>query len=364
LVQQKILLLTTDTRIGGAERMILGLADHLDRNRFVLEVATLLDRGTLLAMLQAKGVRTHSAGFRGRWDTRGISMLKRIVTRADPDVLHTSLFHANVAGRLVGSLCGVPKIISTQHGIDKWRKPWHNLADRLTAKACWRVTAVSGATREVLAGEVGIPEDKIVVIRNGVDVSLFSPGKTEYMDGAGRSPLRVGCVATLKRVKGHRVLLNATKRLIDDGLAVELILVGEGELKDALIREAGRLGIRDRVEFSGNVDDVPSVLSTFDLFVLPSLEEGLPMSILEAMAAGVPVVATRVGGIPELIKNGKEGVLVEPGDAEELASAIENVLSSPELARSMAEEARRKTNREFSVERMVREYESLYQEAL
>jgi glycosyltransferase involved in cell wall biosynthesis len=228
--------------------------------------------------------------------------------------------------------------------------------DNATARRSAALVTVSDGTKQALEAQ-GYPPGRTIVIHNGVAPATAEPAELE-----ARRPI-VGEIARLAEVKGQRTLLRACA-----GLDVSVVLVGAdleqgGAYRGLLEREADELGMRDRVLFTGYRADAPSLLCAFDVCALPSTTEGLPIVLLEAMAAGVPVVATPVGGVPELVSDGETGLLVPPGDAEALAAAIGRLLAEPETARRLAANARARVEERFSErvmgERVLAVYEDL-----
>lgn len=239
---------------------------------------------------------------------------------------------------------------------------------RFTNRYLDRTIAVSDQTREMLIENYGVPPGRVVAIRNGVDVAAFGGS----VDGAAvrrelglsrddRVAVMIGRVAPRK---GHDLALRAVARARDRLPALRMVFVGEGELLEEIEQESARLGVDDRVVFAGFRRDVPEVLAAADAFVLSSEGESLPLTILEAMSAGLPVISTDVGGISEAVESGTTGLLVESGDADGLADAMVAVLGDPEMAASMGSRGRRKVEEEFSLEACSGSVFRLYEEIL
>ena len=227
---------------------------------------------------------------------------------------------------------------------------------------CDRVICNSRAAADRLI-DAGLPESKISLIRNGLPREAFA----ETIPEMPRDPrmLRVGFIARMNHaVKNHAGFLRAASRLASKFSAVEFVLVGDGPLRSNLEHLAKRLGIADRTRFMGERLDVATVLATLDVSVMFSYSESLPNVVLESMAAGVPVIASRVGGIPEIVCDGTTGLLVAPGDEDGLASAMERLLTSPSLWRECSHRALELVNARFRIEDLAREYELLYADLL
>jgi glycosyltransferase involved in cell wall biosynthesis len=285
--------------------------------------------------------------------------LARLLRRRRADVLHThTLAAANVLARLAGAVARVP-VVSHLHIENHFRPATRWLLARLdnaTARLAARLVAVSEDTKRAYERQ-GYPRGRIEVVYNGVDL----PANGDFRRNV---PARIGEVARLFDVKGQRELLHALARLPE----VRLVLAGRdleqgGAFQDELERESERLGIRERVEF-GFHEDVPALLETLDVVALPSWTEGLPLVLLEAMARGRPVVATPVGGTPELVTDGETGLLVPPRDPEALAAALRRVLDDPELARRLGEAARARVADRFTAAEQERRILALYDDVV
>jgi glycosyltransferase involved in cell wall biosynthesis len=221
------------------------------------------------------------------------------------------------------------------------------------------MTAVSTEAAQQFAEEAGIPPGRFVVLGSGVDTSRFQPPNLRRSGGR----IILGCVARLDPIKAHDVLIDAFARVVNRGeVDLELRLLGDGPCRPALERQVRAGGLEERVRFLGTVGDVPERLRDLDVFVLTSHREGRPTSIMEAMAAGLPVIATRVGSIPGLVAHQRTGLLVEPRDVEALAQAIESLAVDPGLRLRLAEEARRVAVAELSLESMIAQYASFYRD--
>ena len=290
----------------------------------------------------------------GAFDVRALVHLTRLFR--DVDVVHThGHFAVNVLARAAARLAGA-RVLSHMHIQNAFRKGFGRRAqvalDNATARLCFALVAVSEATRSDLVAQ-GYPADRIVVVPNGVDV--HAAPTTRLADGP-----TVLEVARLAEVKGQRTLLDAIARLDATAVLVGCDLERGGAYEDELRHEARRLGVADRVVFAGYRDDVPSLLAGCDVFCLPSHAEGMPLVVLEAMAQARPVVATAVGGTPELVVDGETGLLVPPEDAEALVDALGRVLGDPDRARRMGEAGRARVEREFSLAASARRVLALY----
>jgi glycosyltransferase involved in cell wall biosynthesis len=217
-----------------------------------------------------------------------------------------------------------------------------------------------------LAETVGFPSDRLIPILNGVDVDTFVPRPADKEAiraemGLELDPIYIGTVGNLRPVKNQLLLLQAAQQVCARHNHVRVVIIGEGPLRAQLAQTIEDLGIQKQVQLLGARSEIPELLNTLDMFVLPSLSEGLPMSILEAMACGLPVVATRVGGIPEVVLDGQTGILVSSQDVPQLARALETLVQQKNLRENLGSQGRQRVVEHFSRRRMVQEYQTLYE---
>lgn len=352
----------TDLDPGGAERALVQLATRLDRDRWEPLVLCLGKPGPLVDVLEGAGIRVVCCGARRSTDVGALLRLYRALRRFRPQVLQTFLFHANIAGRIVGRLAGVRHCISGIRVAER-RARWHLWLDRATNSLVRSNVCVSRAVAEFSATTGGLQRAKLVVIPNGVDVASIAAAEPLDLADLGIPPPSrvVVAVGRLDRQKGLQFLVDAAgemSRGLDD---VHFLIVGEGPDRTALLRRVSERGLSARVHFAGWRADVPRILRSATCLVLPSLWEGMPNVVLEAMAAGLPVVATRVEGVEELIVPGETGLLVPAASATELAEALKAVLRDAEQARRLGQAGQQRAIALFSWERMAARYDQLYQ---
>jgi glycosyltransferase involved in cell wall biosynthesis len=234
--------------------------------------------------------------------------------------------------------------------------------DRLFLRSFDRVVVLSETVAGILRRS-GLPERKLLTIANGVDVERFQDAQPSLRNGSGATRESVvGFVGRLVPGHGADVLLRAAPRVLRRRPNCRFVLVGDGPSRPELESLATQLGLADRVVFTGVRDDMPQVYASIDLLVLPSLCEAMPMCVLEAMAAGKPVIATRVGAVPQLIDQDQTGILIEPADVAGLSASILNLLEDPGRARQLGEKGRARTIEQFSADSMARRYLQLYSE--
>lgn len=311
--------------------------------------------GPFVDRVREEGFAAQVVPLGGALDARAVVRLRRALRAAD--IVHThGHFALNVLSRVAGRLAGA-RVLSHMHIENAFRRgPGRGaqiVVDNATARLCFAIVAVSDATRAELVRQ-GYPAGRIVTVHNGVEpVELATP--VRLVDGP-----TVLEVARLAEVKGQRVLLAALTQLEATAVFVGRDLETAGAYEAALQEEAGRLGVAGRVVFAGYRADVPALLAGCDVFCLPSSAEGMPLVVLEAMAQARPVVATAVGGTPELVVHGETGLLVPPGDVEALTAGLAQLLADPERSRRMGEAGRRRVQREFGAAATAQRILELY----
>ena len=292
------------------------------------------------------------------------------------DIVHTHNSKAGFIGRLAARLTGVPVIIHTVHGFSFhseesfWRQLLFRNLEKLASHWCDKMIFISQPLIEWALEERITVKDKIVKIYSGIDLDQFHPVTGEEKNrikeewNIGQDDAVIGIVSKLWEGKGHRILIEAFKKINEEIKKVKLIIVGEGYLFDDLHRFVDRLGLKDSIIFTGFQLDVSKIISIFDVAVLPSFFEGMGRVLLEAMAMEKPVVASRVGGIPDLVEDNKNGYLTHPGDVNELFDALKKILNDKRLATNMGKEGRKRISDQFSAEMMVKSIKNLYLEQL
>jgi len=358
----RILHLTTDSRIGGTEKNIISLVTRLHKDRYENIVVALMSGGEMVERLRGSGIEVECLGMRNKFDLPAVFKLFRILREKKVDILHTYLFHANILGRIMGRLAKVPVIISSIRVMEKRR--YHLWLDRLTNGMVDVETCVCEAVREYTLEKAGIRPDKLVTIANGIDIGEYNLGmnleeEKRKLSIESNYPV-LGVVGRLHEQKGHVYLLEAMAVILEKYPKAVLLIVGDGHLKRKLEEACFKLHINEAVKFLGLRKDIKNLMALMDVFILPSLWEGMPNVILEAMVLGKPIVATRVGGAEELIEDGVTGLLVPPFDEGALAKAIIDILTREDKGRELGETAKGEVERKFPLEAMVRKTEKLY----
>lgn len=362
--------------LGGAERQLAALATGLDRSRFSPVVFCLAATGPLIADLEEGGVKPRCYDLRGLKAWRNPIQVARCLLAfiADlkaeqPEIVHGFLFHAYILGTFAAKIAGVPIVIGSRRSLGhfKRRRRSYLMAERVANRMTDLIVANSEAVKRDVVGQEKVEPSRVRVIYNGVDPSVYGvaadPGFRTRL-GIPVEAKVVGVVANLIHYKGHRFFLQACQEIKRKQSGVKFLLIGDGPLRGELEGLARDLRLEEDVLFLGSRRDIPQLLALMDVVVLPSLEEGFPNAILEAMAAGRPVVAAAVGGNPEAVDHGKTGFLVPRKDPQALADAIIELLRDGHLAEEMGKAGRERVNKEFGLDRMIREIQGLYDELL
>jgi len=357
--------------IGGAEMDLAAKAKVLvEKYGYHIAIACLLRRGGLAEEAERNGIRVIGPVMGGKSDIRVIPRLARIMRSGKFNIVHTHMFASNFLGRVAAILAGAPVIISTVQLIAEREKWWEILLDRALQFKTDMMIASSEAVRRSFIKR-GVREDKIVTIYNGIDFSKFDSidrvearGKTRLEFGLDDSTFLVGTVARLQRVKGVECLIKAANHVVESIPDVRFLIVGDGPQKAELEYKVEQLDLSSRFIFAGTRGDVPAILSALDLFVLPSLSEALGIAVIEALLMRVPVVATNVGGVPEIVKSGETGVLVPPKDPIRLGEAIAYMHSNRDRAIALARAGERRVREMSEINRLAQKQAELYEELL
>lgn len=356
--------------VGGAEEMVANYARHLDRTRFSPSVCALRSGGRLFDQLKREGVPAFLIGKRAGADARTLWRLVRLLRREKIDILHTHNASAHGWGLLAAVIARIPILVATEHSIHFPGRGGkiYPLLRRLFRHRFAIVISCSEQVRNAQLAPWQLPAKKHVVVHNGIDISRYEPlsklaSTTEEFQLESSRPV-VGTIGSLTLHKGHIFLIDAIVKLRELGFVPQVLIVGDGPLRGELMAKVALHGLEEQVLLLGRKDNVSQILPHFDIFVLPSLREGFPITILEAMAAGLPVIATDVGGNREAIAHGETGLILPPADADALVSALRTMIENPEHAREMGKRGRRRAMATFRVERMMTATERLYEEAL
>jgi glycosyltransferase involved in cell wall biosynthesis len=352
----------------GTQQFLLELLRRIDRERFDPVVMSTVKTGELLSDIESLDIEVHEFGT-GRAllspaTIRGLLRAARFLRRERVAVLNCMLGLTTLVGPFVGRVAGVPVVLNNQRNLSYWihgrfREGVYGFVNRRLVDA---VLVNSAAAAAELVKRFRVPPEKVVSVGTGIDLRRIAEARAgdelaSELGLAGRTV--VGTVAKLSPVKGHQHFIAAAAEIAKARPDVVFLIVGDGIRKKELEDMATELGIADRVTFAGVRDDVPSLLELMDVFVLGSLSEGSPNAVLEAMAAGLPVVATDVGGLPEMVIDGESGILVPPGDSDALAEAIGELLDDPSRAETMGRAGLALAMDRHDIEKVVREVEGV-----
>lgn len=334
---------------------------RLDRRRFEVHVVCMRREGQWLSRVEDVAASVSEFPVRGFRSAGAVVQLLRFArwcTTQRIAIVHACDFYANIFALTGAALARVPVRIGSRRDIRlPQRSDSQHRLQQISYRFAHRVVANSRAAAAQLQSE-GVPDAAIAMIPNGIDAS-------RYESAEPRAARRViTTVANLRGEKGHDVLLQAAAIVRDSAPDVVFQIVGEGPMGDALVAQADALGVSSCVRFLGHREDIPAILRDSDLFILPSRTEAFPNGLLEAMAAGLPVIASDVGGIPELVDHGRNGLLVPVADANALASAVLQLVREPAHAARLGSAARQTIETRYSFERMVAAFEELYRESL
>jgi glycosyltransferase involved in cell wall biosynthesis len=359
--------------VGGTEGQLVQLVTRLDPRRFEPLVCCLSSSGPYSNTLKAAGIHVEVIGLRRpvicrpHKVTAEIARLVRFMQTEKPFIVHALLFWAYIIGAYAARLVKVPVIITGRRGLGHFKadKPCYLSLERFANRMTDVIVANSEAVKHDTIQREGVDSSRIRVVYNGIDVSQYDCAPDPELRASLQIPSKapvVGVVANLIHYKGHRFLLEAAQQVLRGCPSVKFLLIGDGPYRMNLEALAKDLGLEKSVTFLGRRQDVPRLLALMDLLVLPSLEEGFPNAILEAMAAGKPVVATRVGGVQEAVLHNTTGLLVAPRDVLALSEAIHSLLGDSIRARAMGRAGRDRVATSFGIDRMVSETQQLYEE--
>jgi sugar transferase (PEP-CTERM/EpsH1 system associated) len=353
--------LVTTLNTGGLERVVLDLVRHADRSRVNVHVVCLVESGDLHEEFVATGVVPHALGLRGGTLASRALRLARHLRTMDAHVLHTHNSGPHVVGALAAVLARVPVLVHTKHGRNYVDRPRAVLANRIASHLSSKIVAVSHDAAEVARHVEKAPERLVTVVHNGVDLEAFGAHRPVR---TGKSSFRAIHVARLNKVKDQFTLLRAARIVADQEPEFSLSIVGDGPARDDLERLHRELDLGGRVNFLGMRTDVAALLAEADFFVLSSVSEGISLTLLEAMAAELALVATDVGGNREVVDHEQTGLLVPASNSEALAAAMLQVVRNPLTCRQWGAAGREKVERQFNIRRVVEEYQRLYLELL
>ncbi len=362
----RVLFLSHAFMVGGAEEMVHNLVRHLP-SRFAPAVACIHEAGPIGEEIRRTGVPFSVLGLTpGMSRPFDVLRLRNALSAWSPTIVHTFLLTGSLYGRFAAMMTGVPIVIGTEVNIYEKKKPLHARIERWLMQGTDAVVASAESVKDHYVEQVGADPAKVDVIYNAVDWAQLQATMTRDECRASIGvPLEApvaGIIARLTEQKAHRVLFESMAQPALS--ALHLIVVGDGELRNDLRSRAASLGIQQRVHFLGARRDLGNILAAIDIFAMPSFWEGLPLSMVLAMGAGLPVVASRVAGIPEVVNHGATGLLVDPGDRAQLTSALTSLVQDSALRTRLGTAARSFVVPRFGIDGYVASITGLYDRLL
>lgn len=369
---RRVFFLLDSFMIGGTETQAVELARRLDPSRYDVTIGCLRKEGPLLARLDGSRVRVEEfslgKGIDSPSGVAGMLRIARFLRRERIQIMHAHDLWSNLVGVLAAKLARVPVTITSQRDLshDAWYGTYRRKVLRFIQGRSSVVLTNAKAIREGLI-EDGVPAKKVCVVYNGVDIDRFRNSKSNrewlFPESAGRKLIVL--VGNMNSdVKGHPVLISAAAEIVKRHPEAQFVLVGDGPRRrdyEAIVQTAG---LKESFLFLGRRSDVPEILVSCDIAILPSLAEGLPNAVLEYLAAGLPVIATALGGNLEVVQDGVTGLLIPPNDSEALVRALGRLLEDPDFAATIARAGREHVQKEFSFERLVLDLDRLYSRLL
>ena len=360
--------LVEELTIGGLEKILTTIVLNLNKKKYNVSVWCLREGGFFADKLVKEGIDVKILHISTSRNPLSIYKLYRLLKSHKFDIIHTHAYSAGTIGRMSAFFAGVPVIISHNHNIYDYYNKYHHLVERFLSYITDGIICVSDMIKKFANETQGIDTKKLVTIYNGIEnIRSVSGKETSSLRkelGIPRNHTVMGTVAQFSEKKGLAYLIKSASILLEHRKDVNFLLVGDGTIMGDLKQLCHNLKIGENVIFTGERSDIPEMLSLIDIFVLPSIREGLPLAILEAMACGKAVIATNVGGVPEVVKNGISGILVPPKDPEALHCAMNELLGNRGKLKKMGYNGKRVSIESFSSKTMVGKIEDLYDSLL
>ena len=372
-----ILYIIEGITFGGGERVFMQLAEGMKAKGYGITVGC-VPRGVFAKRLRELGIEVEGFNMDSKYNIRVIFQMAKFMKQKNIHIVHTQGGRAPFFGRIAARLAKVPIVISTvamllsresHSDVNRLKRTVYLLIDKLTSGYVDRFLVLSEPHREALNTDYNIERSKVIKIYNGIEFHKYDAISGDGLRvrkelGIALSSSIVGVIGRLAWEKGLPFFLQAASKVTATFPEIKFLIVGDGPLKAELEKLSNELNIRQNCIFTGFRQDIPDILSAVDMLVMSSLYEGMPMVILEAMAASKPVIATKVGGIPEMVRDGETGILVPPEDADALAGSMLTLLKNKNRARQMGLAGRRCVEDHFDVEVMVQNTEAVYQELM
>lgn len=365
----KILYLITSTNVGGTERSLHELIRRIDRNEYSIYVCSLKKPGVFAKRISDEADGFYSLGLPEAGGVRAVlnfvPALIRLISltrRLRPQIIHSFLFRANILGRIAGRTERVPIIISSIRVIE-YGKHYKHFIDRLTSSLVNKYMAVSEAARRFTIEQIKISPDRVVTVYNGISIHS-DPQKKSLDFNINGSFKNIALIGRFDKQKGHSILIKALKTVLPLEHGIKVYFFGEGPDEGRIRRMTEKENLSEHILFMGVAEDITACISQMDIIVLPSLWEGLPNVLLEAMAKVRPVVASKIEGVDEVVVDGETGILFEPGDVQSLAEALLKLIRDSQLAEDMGRAGRVRVLEKFSIEKTVKDTVGIYRNLL
>ena len=353
---------------GGAERVVLDLAKNADRTQFNITVCCLNQKGFFAHELERLGTEVIALHKLPKLDPLIIYKISKVISEKKIDIVVTHLWTSNFWGRIAAYLSRVKIIIATEHTTDEKRSWYYHLADRFLARISSRIIAVSSSVKVFHHTRSQIPSVKFEIINNGIDIEKFNipvdKNKKRKEFGFKDNDFIIGLFGRFVPAKAHEILLQSLKNIIKAHPQVKVLFAGSGPAEDIIKKLAADLGLAKHIAFAGFRSDIPELYQILDLFVLPSRREGFPITILEAMASGIPAIVTDVGGNKDIISDGIDGFIIRPNNTEELTEKINFLIDNPETAERFAQTGQKTVRENFTSLIMTKKTEQLLADIL
>lgn len=361
--RKKVIFAINNLGVGGAENMLVEQLSAFDRTRFELGLITILPLQKVnLADMVPEDVKFTKFNFSGIYDVLSLYKLWNFLREEKADTVVTSLFDANLLVRIAAVIARVPVILSSELNVSENKKRWQITADRILAKFTKKILVSSNEVLEFTSKQENLPQEKFQLNFNAIPLRLgnIKINRNEVLSKLEFTikPIYIVTAGRLIEQKGHRYLIDAVAKMKQEGLNnFKVLIFGKGVLQDELVQHIEKLNLGEEVKFMG-LGSMEEILAISDIFVFPSLWEGLSIALLQAMDAGCPIVATKISGTNEVLEDGVNGLLVEPGKSDELSKALSRLLKDEELRAKIAMGAKERVKK-FSIEENVKVIENL-----
>ncbi|MGQ9571453.1 MAG: glycosyltransferase, partial [Thermodesulfovibrionales bacterium] len=355
--------------VGGVENQLLMTLKNYDRMKLYPLVCSLLDKGEIGKEIEDAGIEVIALNkLKHRFDWTIVKDIYRLIKKRNIKIVRTHQYHANLYGRLAGWLAKVPCIVASIHNVYTMDRKLHRrIMNKFLSRFSDKVVAVSETVKKDILKYDGLREDEIIVIYNGIDTDSFVNRDGNAIRREFGIPSDVPVIGTIGRLtfqKGQKYLIEAASKIKEKFPGIMLLIVGDGPMKDGLRNYAKILDLNENVIFTGSRRDIPALLAAMDIFVLPSLWEGLGNALLEAMASGKPIIATDIPPIREIVNSEKVGILVPPQNSNAIADSIEFLFHNKNFAENLANAARERVFTTFHIKTSVRHYTELFENIL